>query len=206
MTKGLQRTPAKDKILNAALSVIRRKGYAASTVDDLCAAAGITKGAFFHHFKSKEELAVGAAEHWTFVTNELFAKAPYRSLSDPLERVLGYIDFRKAILRGAVPDFTCLAGTMVQEIFDTNPSIRDACQKSIFSHAAELARDIEKAKTLYAPEAEWTAESLALHAQAVIQGAFILAKAKQHADVAAESISHLRRYIQFLFHPINSEK
>ena len=47
---------------------------------------------------------------------------------------------------------------------------------------------------------QWTAKSLALHTQAVLQGAFILAKAKDDAKIAAASIDHLSRYIQFLFH------
>src|SRR5215467_8722938 len=93
-----QKHSAKDKILEAALAVIRTKGYAATTVDDLCAAAGVTKGAFFHHFKSKEELAVAAAEFWSQMTGNLFAQAPYHRHADPLDRVIGYIDFRKSLL------------------------------------------------------------------------------------------------------------
>lgn len=52
------RQSAKTKILDAAPPVIRAKGYAATTVDDLCEAAGVTKGAFFHHFRSKDKLGV----------------------------------------------------------------------------------------------------------------------------------------------------
>ena len=50
--------------MEAALPVIRTKGYSATSVDELCAAAGITKDAFFHHFKSKDELGVAAADRW----------------------------------------------------------------------------------------------------------------------------------------------
>ena len=87
---------ARTHLLNAAFSLIRAKGYSATSVDDLCRAAGVTKGAFFHHFKSKEELAVAAAQHWSDVTGALFAAAPYHALPDPLDRVLGYLDFRMA--------------------------------------------------------------------------------------------------------------
>jgi TetR/AcrR family transcriptional repressor of nem operon len=199
MSRTEVKTNAKDKLLQAAVSVVRSKGYSATTVDDLCAAAGVTKGAFFHHFKSKEELAVSAADHWSAVTSELFASAEYRKSADPLERVLGYIELRKQLLQGKTPEFTCLVGTMVQEAFDSSPKIREACKQSIFGHAAELAKDIELAKKLYAPKAQWNANSLALHTQAVIQGAFILAKANESSDVAADSIDHLRRYLDFLF-------
>jgi TetR/AcrR family transcriptional repressor of nem operon len=182
-----------------ALSAIRNKGYCATTVDDLCAEAGVTKGSFFHHFKSKEELGVAAAEHWSSVTGELFATAPYHAHRDPLDRVLGYLDFRAAILRGAVPEFTCLVGTMVQEVYDTSAAIRDACDASITAHAAKVEADIAEAMRNYGIAADWTAESLALHTQAVLQGAFILAKARGGPAVAAESIAHLRRYIEMLF-------
>ena len=201
------RHESKTKFLDAALHVIRAKGYTATRIEDVCEAAGLTKGSFFHHFKSKEELALAAAEHWSVVTSGAFASAPYRALADPLDRLLAYVDFRKAILQGELPEFTCLAGTMVQEIYETHPAIREACDKSISEHAATLESDIAEAMRKYGPnsgpksdiDAQWSAKSLALYTQAVIQGAFILAKAKHGPDVAAACIDHLHRYIELLF-------
>ncbi len=88
----------------------------------------------------------------------------------------------------------------------SHPAIRDACGRFISAHAAEVAKDIAAAKELYFPEARWSAESLGLHTQAVIQGSFILAKAKGSPDVAADSLRHLRRYIELLFHVTATEE
>src|ERR1700687_4864909 len=189
----------RQKLLYAALSLIREKGYSSTSVDALCTEAGVTKGAFFHHFKSKDALAVAAANHWSEITGVFFENAPYHQHSDPLDRVLGYLDFRKAILKGDIAEFTCLVGTMVQEIYGTNPNIRKACEASISGHAAEVEADIAEAMKRYRIRAPWTAESLALHTQAVLQGAFILAKAKGNARVVEASIDHLRRYVELLF-------
>ena len=190
---------ARSKLLEAAFSTIREKGYAATSVDELCARAGVTKGAFFHHFPTKNSLAVAAMNQWSESSIALFAAAPYHRFDDPLERVLGYLDFRKAMLQGDLPEYTCLFGTMVQETYDTNPSIRKACERGISEHAASLEADIAEAMRKYRTGADWSARSLALHTQAVIQGAFILAKSKNGPAVAGESLDHLRRYLELLF-------
>jgi TetR/AcrR family transcriptional repressor of nem operon len=195
--------PARQKLLDAAMAVIREKGYVATTVDELCARAGVAKGSFFHHFPDKEALAVAAANYWSETTSALFASAPYHAHKDPLDRVLGYIDFRRTLLQGEVPDFTCVVGTMVQEVYGTNPAIRDACDASISGHAEKVEADIAQAMKEHGIRTNWTAKSLALHTQAVLQGAFILAKAKGGADIAASSVDHLRRYIELLFQAPN---
>ena len=192
---------SKTKLLDAALTVIRTQGYAATTVDDICHAAGVTKGSFFHHFKSKDDLAIAAAQHFSDMADGIFATAPYHAASDPMQRVLGYIDFRAAMLQRQIPEYTCLLGTMVQEAYMTHPAIREACDRHISAHAAGIAKDIAEAKRLYAPKAKWSPESLAFYTQAVLQGAFILAKAKQDSTVAAESVAHLRDHVETLLTP-----
>jgi TetR/AcrR family transcriptional repressor of nem operon len=195
-------TSARTKLLNAALKLIRQRGYDATAVDDLCREAGVTKGAFFHHFKSKEALAVAATEFWTEVTSQIFASASYQLLDDPLDRLLAYVDLRAQLLEGrTLPESTCLLGTLAQEKFETSPPIRDACFAGINAHAETVADMIAAAKERHAPDADWPPGSLALYTQATIQGAFILAKAKNDAAVAADMIGHLRRYIVLLFQP-----
>jgi TetR/AcrR family transcriptional repressor of nem operon len=90
---------------------------------------------------------------------------------------------------------------MFQETYETIPPIRAVVDRPISGHAAKVEADIADAIRLHGVRADWTAESLALHTQAVLQGAFILAKAKSGASVAADSIDHLRRYVELLFKP-----
>ena len=196
---------SKTRLLDAAMQVIRSKGYSATTVDDVCAAAGVTKGSFFHHFSSKEDLAIESTRHWNTMTGGLFVAAPYQSVADPRERILAYIDFRAQIIHDAVPNdltaITCLLGTMVQEVFDSHPAIQAACRDGIERHAHTLVPTIAAAKALYAHNADWSADSLALYIQAALQGGFILAKAQGNSDAASQCITHLRRYVQALLTP-----
>ena len=194
-----ERGDARTRLLVAARDIIRQKGFAATSVDDLCQAAGVTKGAFFHHFKTKEALGVGAADYWAETTSAMFAAAPYHDPDDPLDRVLAYLDFRRSIMGGETFEYTCLVGTMTQEVHATTPAIRDACASSIFGHAATLEADFSAAIDEHGICGSWTAESLARHTQAVLQGAFILAKATGNAELARDSVGHLRCYIELLF-------
>jgi TetR/AcrR family transcriptional repressor of nem operon len=192
---------ARDKLLEAAVKLIRTNGYSATSVDQLCGEAGVTKGAFFHHFASKEALGVATAEFWSASTGGFFAGAPFHHLPDPIDRVLGYIDLRIALLTGPSESFSCVAGTMVQEAFNTSAPIRAACRASIMGNARALEDDLAEAIAQVGAKGV-TAPSLARHVQAVIQGAFILAKAEGGADaanVAREELGHLRRYFSMLF-------
>jgi TetR/AcrR family transcriptional regulator, transcriptional repressor for nem operon len=191
--------PTRDKILNAALKLVRQKGFGATRIDDICAEAGVTKGAFFHHFKDKEAMGVAAANYWSSVTGGFFEAAPYHLAADPLDRVTGYVDFRIAILQGVPADFTCFVGTTVQEMHEASAAIKQACADSIFNHAGTLVPDIAAAKAMHCPDAAFSPESLAQFTQAALQGAFILAKASGKAETAIEMAQHLRRYVEMLF-------
>lgn len=195
---GKERPDAREKLLTVALEKIRTKGFSATGVDEMCKAAGVTKGAFFHHFASKEALGVAAVRHWSDTTSEMFAAAPYHDHSGPLDRILAYIDFRSNLIAGELNEFTCLAGTMVQEMFGESPAIRQACKASIWEHAGTLEPDLQAAIDQYGLQ-NVTAHGLALHTQAVLQGGFILAKAKGDAGIARDTVAHLKRYFELLF-------
>jgi TetR/AcrR family transcriptional repressor of nem operon len=189
---------ARKLVLDAATDEIRARGYEASSVEDICRVAGVSKGAFFHHFADKEALAVAAADHWRERAATIFADAAYNALADPAARVLGYVDLRIALLVGRPADVSCFLGTMVQEVFDSHPAIRAAVARAILASADAMEPDIAAALRA-ARVRRPSASSVSLHIQAAIQGALIMAKAMDDLEVAADSLRHLRRYLETLF-------
>lgn len=194
---SIQPGGARSRLLEAATRLVREKGFTATSVDDLCAAAGVTKGAFFHHFASKEALGVAAADHWSATTSALFAQADYHATEDPLDRVFAYLDFRAGLIVGDIAEFTCLVGTMVQEVHLSSAAIRVACDASMTGHAETLVADIAAAFAAHGVEGV-DPRALALHTQTVLQGGFILAKAGDDPMVARQSILFLKHYIALL--------
>jgi len=192
---------ARDRLLEAGVRLIRKQGYSATSVGELCAEAGVTKGAFFHHFESKEALGAELARYWSRSTSGFFTDAPFRQIEDPLERILGYLDLRIALIGGPTESFSCVAGTMIQESFRTSEPIRAACRDSILGNADLFVEDFAEAVARYGIDAE--PKGLSLHMQVVIQGAFILAKTQdsdeQAVAMARDSLIHLKSYLTLLF-------
>ena len=195
-----RRGDARRALLDAAHGLVRRKGWSATSVDEICAEAGVTKGAFFHHFASKEALGVAAAEQWTERARvNIFERPELVDIADPLARVLAHIDLRLAMLIGPAEELSCFVGTMVQEAFATSEPLRRASDASISAYAERFAQDIQQAIDRYGVAGNVSATSLAYHVQAVLQGAFVLAKAKNGPAIARDSVAHLKRYIRLLF-------
>lgn len=192
------RGEARARLIEAARSLVRHRGFAATSVDDLCAAAGVTKGAFFHHFASKEALGVALIDDWTETTGAMFAAHPYNSLPDPLDRVFAYIDLRREILNQPVAEFSCVAGTSVQEAFETSPAMRAAAGRSIESGFGHVRAHLTAALAAH-PVPGVTAEGLAQQVQVVVQGGIILAKAAGDAAPARAALDHLERYLRLMF-------
>jgi TetR/AcrR family transcriptional regulator, transcriptional repressor for nem operon len=88
---------------------------------------------------------------------------------------------------------------MLQESFATSDTIRVACDASISAYCERLAVDIQQALDLYETTHPVTALGLARHTQAVLQGAFIMAKAKNSPEIARDSVAHLKLYVEMLF-------
>jgi TetR/AcrR family transcriptional repressor of nem operon len=189
----------KEKLLDAARGLMLEKGYTATSVDDVCEAAGLTKGSFFHYFEGKEDLARVLAQRFYESMREVHESAPYRQKKNPLDRVFGYVDFLMGLSGRPEMAKGCLLGMFAQELSATHPKIRSVCASCLADSAARLAQDLEEAKAQYAPRARWSPKSLAEYLSATVQGAIILAKAKQDPAVVRETLGHFREYLKCLF-------
>ena len=187
----------KERLLDAAHELMLSKGYAATSVEDVCKAASLTKGSFFHYFTGKEELGRQVADEFYRRAQDGFGPI-LTGIQDPLDRVQTYLNVRESLADDPA-HLRCMLGTFVQELFTTHPHLREVCASHLEHHIEWIARDLAEAKALYAPGADWDPRSVSELLQSILQGAMILSKATQDGGAVRRGVQHFRTYLQALF-------
>ena len=200
-TRDPERT--RERILDAAQALILDHGFGATTVDAVVTRAGITKGAFFHHFSSKSDLARALVDRYARLDREFLAKqlARARNLStDPLQQVLLLIAFYEEAfdaLEGPFPG--CLFASYIYEnkLFDeqTLAIVRD----TTLLWRAEMRTLMDAVVAAHPPKVPVDVESLADLFYALTEGSFIMTKTLADKTLLSRHAKHLRHYLELLF-------
>jgi TetR/AcrR family transcriptional regulator, transcriptional repressor for nem operon len=188
---------ARDTLLRAGTDLIRRNGYVATTVDQICTDAGVTKGAFFHYFESKEALAKACLQSWDQQFIAMVESAPFQTIADPVERLVGCMDFFIGVFGNPQVVKSCLAGTVVQEVSESHPALRAGAQACFASGQQRFQELLDAA--CHSRNLRLDTTSLAKLWMATIQGSFLLSKASREDAVVPENLQHVKHYIQALF-------
>jgi TetR/AcrR family transcriptional repressor of nem operon len=187
----------RENLLDAAQRLMLAKGYAATSVEEVCDAAGLTKGAFFHYFADKEALGRAAVSRFVERGAESFRDARFLREADPLRRTLGFVDHMIDLV-GRGPE-GCLVGVFSLELADTHPKIRAICARTFDTWAATLRAMLDEAKARCAPRTRIDTAALALHFFAVFEGAMLLRRAMGRPDLVTSSLALYRDHVERLF-------
>ncbi len=191
---------AKEKILDSAQKLMLKKGFVATTIDEICATSELTKGCFFYYFKNKEDLGKAVLDHyWNFLQQKM-QEDSFLQEEDPLERIFGFMDFAvNAVARNPLFENGCLIGNLSQELSKTNQPIRMACSDYLCRMSGLLGQFLDEAKTKYAPEKKIDTQSLGETLVSLIQGSFLMAKARQDQDLVERNMDHFKTYLKSIF-------
>lgn len=187
---------AKERLTRSALELMLSRGYTATTVDEICERAGLTKGSFYHCFATKEDIGVAALElfHQEGLKR---ADGTYRDIADPIDRVFGFLDHVETVAKDIWGD-GCLLGNFALELADTNPVIRTKVSGLLKKTTENLARIFEPIAALRKKGEGPSAMELAEHYVSVIEGAIVLGKAHSDWKRIPEGIRQFRRYLEYL--------
>lgn len=195
----------RDRILDRAQELVLATGFAATSIDQLVERSGVTKGAFFYHFKSKADLALALVQRFARqdldLQAEMMARAE-RLSRDPLQQLLIFVGLYIELFQGlSEPPAGCLLATYCyeHELFDDQ--VKGVCATSFRDWRARLGQKIRAVVADYPPRLEVDPDALADGFNTVIEGAYVVSKATGEPEVVARQLALYRSYLELLFAP-----
>jgi TetR/AcrR family transcriptional regulator, transcriptional repressor for nem operon len=197
------RNPAetREKLLSATVQLMLKQGFAATSVDQICAAAKLTKGSFFHHFASKEAIGKAAVEWWGNFGTALYAEAWKDAKADPLTQLHRMFDIMHGFTLRVDQVCTCMVGMMSQELAQTHPAMRVECAHQLDVWAGHVARLLRAAKKAHRPRQPFDPDRVAWFLQSIWQGSMLMAKTKQQPAMIRSNLKLARDFVDALFQP-----
>ena len=193
----------RERILDAAQALILDHGYGSTTVDAVVNRAGITKGAFFHHFGSKADLARALVERYALLDKQHLEQQMERAAklaSDPLQQVLILIALYEEEFESLAEPFPgCLFASYIYEnkLFDEGTIA--VLRESTLMWRAVAKQMLERVAAVHHPRVPVDMESLADLFYALTEGSFIMTKTLGDKTLLARHTRHLRTYLELVF-------
>lgn len=191
--------------MDAAEDLILERGFAGTPIDDVLDLAGVTKGAFFHHFPSKQELARALIDRYARLDlghlEEKMRRAEELS-TDPLQQLLVFVGlFREEAEVLTQPYPGCLMGSYCYEAGLFDATVMDIIRDTMKTWRERLLAKLREVEARYPPRREIDLESLADQLTVVFEGAYIVSKVVSEPNVVAAQLTHHRTYLELLFAP-----
>lgn len=193
----------RERILDEAQGLVLEQGLAGTSIDDVLTAAGTSKGAFFHHFPTKNHLARALVERYAEADVAFLAEFMDRveaESDDPAEQIVAFIRlFEDAAEEMVSQQPSCLYVSYVYEkqLFDDGTI--DVIADVLLAYRRRLAEKITAAFELHPPPFPIDAAALADHITVTFEGAFVLTRALTDPTLMRQQLELVRRYIGMLF-------
>lgn len=196
--------PTRDNILAQSLALVLDNGFSGTSIDQILEKSGITKGAFFYHFKTKDALAQALIEEFVRVDLEELERVLSATghIKDPLDRLLAFIqEFVDVMTELEEPYPGCLYASYTYEPNQFGQEIKDRIADTILVWRRTMEGLLQEALKVYDLTKDVDIRSLADQFLVIFEGAYIVSKAVNEAQVTARQLEHYRNYIKLLFKP-----
>jgi TetR/AcrR family transcriptional repressor of nem operon len=198
-------TATRTRILDVAQELALEKGFAATSIDEVIAAAKTTKGGFFHHFASKQDLARALVERYVAtdmeLLDDLFARAE-RLSNDPLQQLLLFVGLQEeAADELASEDPGCLYASFCYEQALVDDATRGLIAGAVRAWRSRTRDKLDEVVERYPPRVPVDLDALADQGLAVYEGTFVLSRALGEPELLRPQLRHFRTYLELLFTP-----
>lgn len=196
----------RENLLREASRLFTARGYHDTKLDEILQGAGVTSGAFFHHFRGKEELGFAVLDWYLERRHEELDEVEARLFpggsDDPLTRVFQRLEATAERLRErmARQQAGCIFGNLSTTLCETHDGFRRRLAECFAAMAQDLQPRLDAAARQYLPGQPLDTARLARYIVSVLEGSIILARANQNAEVIAEHFELLKDHLRTTFH------
>lgn len=194
-----QRDPdqTRGNLLQVAADEIYRVGFQAAGIGDILKKAGVSKGALYHHFPTKQDLGYAAFDE-IFAVEYRQTWSQVMQAADPVGVLIAEIKERHSQMQGEALTCGCPINNLAQEMSPIDEGFRQRVQQVFDTWRADFAQALERAQKAGRVRAEVQPVQAAAFIIASVQGAIIMAKNAQDNDVFSQSIQGLIDYLEGL--------
>jgi AcrR family transcriptional regulator len=194
---------ARERILKLAEQQVLAKGFAATSIEELIAGAGITKSGFFYHFKDKTELARVLLQRYISREDELFDDLFARADAlneDPLH---GYLVGLKMLadllsdLPSGHPGCLIAAYCYQERLFDQD--VRDLNTRAVLAWRRRFRERLDRIAVVYPPRAAVDLDDVADMLSVIADGGIVLSKAVKDRQALGRQVMLYREFVRMLF-------
>ena len=184
-------------IIEKTAPIFNTKGYAGTSLNDMTASTGLTKGSIYGNFTNKDEVALAAFDYnlqqvGNIISDEMSKK---ESIQDKL---LVYVTVYSNCLKQTFPTGGCPILNTAVEADDTHPELRKKAMSAILSWKHKITNLIEKGIENKEFNAAIDSEEIALTIIAMIEGGTMLAKLTGKYDHRKSVMRSVERLIKGL--------
>jgi TetR/AcrR family transcriptional regulator, transcriptional repressor for nem operon len=185
------------KLIEATTALMLRQGFNATSVDEICAEAGLTKGSFFHHFENKDDIGQAVVKTWGEFGQSVYGEA-WNQPGEPLEEIHRLFDIMDGITRRPEP-CVCLVGMLTQEMSGGHSGFRAACARELDTWTEMFRSRLAAAKQRLQPAVDFDPAEVAWFLNSLWQGSALVGKARQSTEMIRANLRLARAYVDCLF-------
>jgi TetR/AcrR family transcriptional repressor of nem operon len=191
----------RDRILAEAARLFALKGYHGTKLEEVLSAAGVTTGAFFHHFGGKEDLGFAVLdrhmEKRRQALDEIERRLPPPRAGDPLGQAFRRLDAIRAMVRrrGHRPG-GCVIGNLSTALSDTHDGFRRRLAECFDEMALEFKPHLDAAVRQSGPARRADTWALARYVVAITEGSIMLARTQQDRHMIGRHFDYLKEHLR----------
>ena len=184
-------------IVEKTAPIFNKKGYAGTSLNDITAATGLTKGSIYGNFANKDEVALAAFDY-NFSSVVARINVELSKHSSAKQKLLVYVNVYQSFIKGTVAEGGCPILNTAIDADDTHPALREKAVKAVLAWKKVIMKLVEEGILNQEIRKDNNPEQIALTMIAIIEGGIMISRLTGKTENWNLIMDSLKKYINCL--------